>query len=99
MSDKENKSGVELIAEERKRQIEQKGYNEQHDLEESVGSLAMLGVAYAYSGIGDRMAAIKACPISLPFFKPKTAERDLVRAGAMIAAAIDRLHIGEQKDE
>lgn len=87
------KTGVELIAEERKRQIDKEGYNEEHDILETVDSLTRLGIAYAYTGIDDRMAAIKVCPVSLPFFKPKTAERDLVRAGALIAAAIDRLHL------
>jgi hypothetical protein len=41
------KSGIELIAEERKRQIEQEGYTAEHDDRHENGELAMAAACYA----------------------------------------------------
>lgn len=91
--EKDSKTGAQLIAEERKRQIEEEGYTLDHDMNcNDVKTLAQFGISYAFSAIGQTREAIKICPYILPYFKPKTMEQDLVRAGALIAAAIDRLH-------
>lgn len=93
MSNNNIKTGAELITEERNRQIKEEGYTLNYDKEHNdVKALATFAISYVYSAIGSKREALKACPFILPYFKPKTTESDLKRAGALIAAAIDRLH-------
>lgn len=117
-------TGVQLIADERKRQIEQEGYSSQHDLEHIEGELAYAAICYADPrrqlvklADGDTAAAAngKLAVVHLPdgpqgpgtyyikpnsfwpfepdMWKPSKDDRirDLTKAGAMIAAEIDRL--------
>lgn len=58
---------------------------------EDVEAMVKLGIAYAYSAIGDKKAAMKECPILLPFFKPKSAKLDLTCAKGLLSAAIEKL--------
>lgn len=76
--------GAGLIAAERRRQIEVEGYDQWHDNEHQHGQLLMAAGCY--------MGVIPSH--QWPWFygyKPKDRVTDLVRAGAMIAAEIDRL--------
>lgn len=90
-------SGIDLIAAERQRQIEQEGWHEGHDDEHDNGSLA--GAAAAYALCAQEQALGEAGPFAPPdcwvwhlsWWKPKDQLRNLVRAGALIAAEIDRL--------
>lgn len=94
-------TGIESIAAERKRQVEAEGWSPEHDDENDAGEMAAAGAAYAlnaacilypYDGVG-----LEGLPDSWPaqwdpaFWKPRTPREDLVRAGALIAAEIDRL--------
>lgn len=72
-------------------QVKLYDYNARHDNNEQDGTLEKAAMAYLYSSVGNRKEGMKVWPWCLPFFKPKTQVRDLVRAGALIAAAIDRL--------
>jgi hypothetical protein len=91
-------TGAQLIAQERQRQIEVEGYTEQHDAEHAEGELAMAAVCYAMLPCW-RPAEL--APIEWPWigggirdgFKPTPNDRirELVKAGALIAAEIDRL--------
>jgi hypothetical protein len=79
--------GVSLIAAERARQVAVEGWTREHDAQHGAEALALAGAAYAcrlgYPGWAERM---------WPFddsMKPKDMLRNLVRAGALIAAAID----------
>lgn len=101
------KTGVELIADERQRQIEKEGWTAEHDAEHICGELTDAAIMYAMRGywkkrIDPMIVGTEDMPgIMWPFrvdgFKPSTAEwpdgriRDLVKAGALIAAEIDRL--------
>ena len=101
------KKGIELIAEERQRQINIEGYNEQHDSQHPASEFIYAAIAYVESakvGVNCReMGNTDRLEISqrkaemgkhFPFgwlFKPSTDVRDLIKAGALIAAAIDRL--------
>lgn len=92
-------SGVELIAAERLRQITAEGYDWAHDDEHDEGELALAAAAYAMTSIGeveDRGNGEVWWPWrsrhdAADGFKPTYGVRDLVRAGALIAAEIDRL--------
>lgn len=94
-------SGIELIAAERKRQVEGEGWTPEHDDEHSDGSLAVAAVCYAtqanqglyYDGKKLREAALQHWPWSRTWWKPSPENRvrELVKAGALIAAEIDRI--------
>jgi hypothetical protein len=84
--------GVERIAAERQRQITQEGWTPEHDAEHESGELGQAAVCYINH----------ACPVDweihaewpwLPSWWKPSADpiRDLEKAGALIAAEIDRL--------
>jgi hypothetical protein len=85
--------GTDLIAAERTRQISEEGYGAEHD-HGHAEELATAGAAYALAG-----TVIQArehppyWPWSQQFWKPTPDDRlrELVKAGALIAAAIDSL--------
>lgn len=93
------KTGIEIIAEERQRQIEEEGWSMEHDDRHTTGHLAMAAAAYA-SAEFYRQATSKGydnTPHIWPFgpywWKPTPNDRirELAKAGALIAAEIDRL--------
>jgi len=93
-------SGAEMIALERRRQIEVEGWTSEHDDEHSMAQMAIAGLSYASvaaSQVRLRDGCIKeVLPIYWPFspdwWKPANDPvRNLVKAGALIAAEIDRL--------
>lgn len=89
-------TGIELIAAERQRQIEQEGWTDEHDDAHPAGELALAGMCYAghasLSLSGHAQDAIPSpWPWSANWWKPADPLRDLVRAGALIAAEIDKL--------
>jgi len=89
------KTGIELIADERKRQIEVEGWTPQHDSEHTDDSIACAAACYAFP---ERHRPMRG---GIPFgwkwaklwWKPSPENRvkELVKAGALIAAEIDRL--------
>ena len=84
------KSGSELIREERLRQITKEGWSAEHDKEHDV--MEFIRAAKAYLMINeDFITRAGVWPWTGGSFKPKDAIKDLTRAGALIAAAIDRL--------
>ena len=98
------KTGIELIAEERQRQIEVEGWTKEHDVEHTNNALAFAAVCYT---IPSEYRQYSYCPLRkerVPNFWPWDKEwwkpcpedriRELIKAGALIAAEIDRL----QKD-
>lgn len=99
------KTGIELIAEERQRQIEAEGYSAEHDAQYEDGELADAAAVYALSD--DMMDTLDnewghdmylhLWPFGLEYLKKKTygsiyeRSKDLMKAGALIAAELDRL--------
>jgi hypothetical protein len=86
--------GIELIAEERKRQIEVEGYDANHDFNEPLNSIVAAAVSYAMVDI-DKREAEAWWNWDWKFWKPKDRKRNLVRAGALIAAALDKIQAQE----
>lgn len=95
-------NGIELIAAERQRQIDGEGWTLEHDDKQAYGALAKAGVSYASLAVAQlggrvRALALGAChiwrwPWSSEWWKPSNDPiRNLVKAGALIAAEIDRL--------
>lgn len=90
-------NGVAMIAAERQRQVEVEGWTGEHDAQHTNGEIAKAAAVYAMC------AAVNTYPVSRSglwfqvwpwpwqWFKPKDRLRDLARAGALIAAEIDRV--------
>ena len=91
------KSGVELIAAERLRQVHEEGYSARHDDEhENDEQLAQAAACYALPGRlrdYDHFKGVRGWPWDKKYWKPRADNRvaELIKAGALIAAEIDRL--------
>ena len=86
------KTGVELIAEERKRQIEVEKWDEEHDDKHSKGEIANAARCYAIPGVKSWWTTGLDWPWNVSWWKPSDDPiRNLTKAGALIAAEIDRL--------
>lgn len=100
------KTGIELIAEERQRQIDVEGYSAQHDSQHPASEFAYAIIAYAEAaktGINCKEQGITeetvinmyktSCKRLFPWreFKTTTDIRDLIKVGALAAALIDKL--------
>lgn len=96
-------TGVDLIAAERRRQIEEEGWTSEHDAEHHSDDHQL---AWAARGYIDAATVSDDLWVEFPNFLPlnwpwekeawkpsrgKDRVRDLVKAGALIAAEIDRL--------
>jgi hypothetical protein len=93
-------SGVARIAAERRRQIEVEGWTADHDDDHTEGEMAAAAACYANVTVQYlRGLGIDLPPVGFPgawmvarWWKPSTDPiRNLERAGALIAAEIDRL--------
>lgn len=95
------KTGIELIADERKRQIEQLGWDAEHDAKHTYHELARAAACYATPGY--LRINNNGKPYGWPFSKdwwkpsPQDRKRELVKAGALIAAELDRIINEENK--
>lgn len=95
--------GVTLIQNERDRQIADEGYTPEHDDAHFSGDLALAGMSYAYQAVAQqgKWVNFPRCgtgnpPRDWPWISSewKPADdpiRNLIKAGALIAAEIDRL--------
>lgn len=96
------KTGVEIIADERKRQIEVKGWTEEYDSLYCDGELSNAAACYAMRKecreifLPDERDSIlcELWPFEDKWWKPTPDDRirELAKAGALIAAEIDRIH-------
>lgn len=94
------KSGIELISEERKRQIEVEGWTNDHDSKYYTGQLVYAASCYLVYDYPHWAECVEAIPIPKmwPWAKewwkptPENRIRELQKAGALIAAEIDRLN-------
>ena len=97
--------GAMAIVAERRRQIEQEGWTSEHDAKHARGDLARAGAAYALSqrdplplpviigGVAAgqfKLSAQHLWPWPGHWWKPTDTRRDLVKAGALILAELDR---------
>lgn len=86
-------TGVEAIAAERLHQIEDLGYTTEHDLRHSVDDFVTAAAAYLGQSTRPPRWAIKRADPDSGYYQ----RADLVTAGALIAAAIDRLDAGSRR--
>ena len=97
-------TGVELIAAERARQVENEGWTPEHDDEHNTFELSQAASCYAMH-VSNRAWIVaegnlegyqkESADFSWPWddkwWKPKTPRQDLVRAAALLLAEIERL--------
>jgi hypothetical protein len=98
------KTGAELISEERNRQIEVEGYDKEHDSDEyyhDIDAFVKAAVSYAIIDLkgSEKKYSYAWWPWDGIYWKPKDRLRNLVRAGALIAAAIDKLQNNEEQND
>lgn len=85
------------IATERRRQIEVEGWTPEHDDEHKGGGMAFAAACYAVMAAGHAKTSFFVVSLwkwtgwSNDWLKPKNPRADLVRAGALIVAEIERL--------
>lgn len=92
-------TGARLIAAERQRQISQEGWTPEHDDEHQRHELIVAAMAYANGSLFESAGSVP--PDYWPWdevsWKPSDDPiRNLTKAGALIAAEIDRLQRKEQ---
>ncbi|MGE8129069.1 hypothetical protein ACQKQD_19010 [Methylobacterium sp. NPDC080182] len=88
-------AAVDVLAE-RRRQVEAEGWTHQHDDRHDEGEIARAAAAYAYgAGRNPDDRKNNYCPTFWPWnanwWKPTDRRRDLLKAGALILAEIERL--------
>lgn len=79
------------VVSERHRQISDEGWDPETDDKWRNGQLAMGAAAYTLATTVGPEKAVEIWPWQLNGWKPKDARRNLVRAGALIVAEIERL--------
>lgn len=90
---------LQLIAAERRRQVEVEGWTPEHDDAHGEGELAAAAGCYALSAVNglDDSEAKRFWPWEWSWWKPVDKKRALVKAGALIVAELERL-IREEED-
>ena len=93
--------GAYLIAQERDRHVWDEGWTAEHDDQHPHGEMAMAGTCYARHAATcpyiDNIKAYRSAPPppdwpwGPEWWKPKQPQRDLIRAGALMAAEFDRI--------
>jgi hypothetical protein len=83
-------TGIERVAKERERQMHEEGWTPEHDSHHDGGELALAAACYATA---ETATVVVPCrwPWEREWWKPSTRVRNLEKAGALIAAEIDRL--------
>lgn len=105
-------TGIERIAAERQRQISVEGWTPEHDAQHTDGSLAQAAACYTIIAkmiMSQRVTEIVSIVLSQPprqwpwistWWKPSVDPiRNLEKAGALIAAEIDRLQYVKAKEK
>ena len=92
-------TGIELIMQERLRQIKEEAYTSKHDDEHTDGELADAAACYAATTIRRNRFIGWVWPFDFEWWKPSPKDRikELAKAGALIVAEIERLQRSEMK--
>jgi hypothetical protein len=81
-------TGIQLIAAERKRQKEIEGWTLEHDDQHGAELLELAALSYR-DAVGEDSPQPKQWPWDAKWWKPKSRQRNLERAGALYQAAAD----------
>ena len=99
--DDDASTGAQLIADERVRQMAEEGYSAAHDDAHAHGELISVAAAYALFAIApESFVRTLLWPWQRDQFKPSDDSiHNLARAGALLAAEIDRLLRAQQREQ
>lgn len=89
---------ADQIKAERNRQIGSEGYTEKKDIGRA-GELKDAAFSYLLASMGYPDDAKEAWPWDEDYFKPTTELRNLIKAGALVAAAIDSINNSKDTDK
>lgn len=93
-------NGIEHIQQEREKQITKHGYTPEHDSEYKNKELMLGALSYLNTAIYGPGPGSEDWPFSMEYFKPGTNVLEtLSKAGAFIAAEIDRINYVEKKND
>ena len=93
-----NSRGAILIERERMRQLNEEGFTPDHDKQWGNGQLTKAAICYLYTAM-QIMFPVWMWPFGANWYKPGSGyEKTLVKAGALIAAEIDRANYARQGD-
>lgn len=81
------------ILQERNRQIDDKGFDGEHDDGHEKGELAKAGGCYAIAAFWTCYREPVAWPWDRKWWKPKTPEENLIRAAALIVAELEKVYV------
>ena len=88
------KAASDVLAE-RRRQIDTEGWTREHDDQHDEGDMAIAGACYAAKAAGRGLHSSNSVPSLWPWdadwWKPSDKRRNLVKAGALILAEIERM--------
>lgn len=91
----EQNQAIRDVFAERRRQVEAERWTPSHDDDHADGAMALAAAAYAYASCQSYRCTRSDAPSWWPwdheFWKPSLPRRDLVKAGALILAEIERL--------
>lgn len=88
------KTGIELIAEEREKQIFKHGYTPQHDCGYHNNELLEAALTYLKAAMG--CESTSDWPFDLKYFHNDGDVENLKKVGAFIAAELDRLQLSNE---
>jgi len=91
MIDNDTLNAIVAIADERDRQLKVEGWTNQQDDTYTQGELALAAASYILYATGKPGPSGALWPWIPKWFKPKNQRRDLVRAGALIVAELERV--------
>lgn len=96
-------TGIELIAVERRRQIDVEGWSAGHDDEHILGEMISAGITYASHAVttitdyGIDLDDLGIWPWAEEWWKPGDPIQNLAKAAALFAAEIDRLQRAQER--
>jgi hypothetical protein len=82
--------GVARIATERRRQVEIESWTIEHDDEHRNGEMALAAACYAHPSLSRQPIVALCWPWDMSWWKPSDRIHELEKAGALIAAEIER---------
>ena len=93
MKEKKMKTGIDLIREEREKQITKYGYTPGHDAGYHNKELLFAALSYLNTAIYGKSVGTEDWPFEMKYYHDEGYQESLKKAAAFIAAELDRLQL------